>query len=105
MLENILQSPVLCLPFVKVSKSRLLLTLCAIVFLELRRETNPGSLPSPAMGEDKENTEPLPPIPSVGSPYENVRLTPRGGRMSESPGASSPSQWNNFYDSQEDRRM
>ncbi|CAB3359795.1 Hypothetical predicted protein [Cloeon dipterum] len=69
---------------------------------KLRRETNSGTLPSPAIGEDKENTEPLPPIPSIGSPYENVRLTPRG-RMSESPGASSPSQWN--YYEQEDRRM
>ncbi|XP_059484505.1 ankyrin repeat and SAM domain-containing protein 1A-like [Neocloeon triangulifer] len=70
---------------------------------KLRKETNSGTLPSPAVGEDKENTEPLPPIPSIGSPYENVRLTPRGGRMSESPGACSPSQWN--YYEQEDRRM
>ncbi|XP_046394168.1 uncharacterized protein LOC124161944 isoform X2 [Ischnura elegans] len=37
--------------------------------------------------EDKENADPLPPIPTLGSPYENVRLTPKGGREEEEEGA------------------
>lgn len=79
---------------------------------EHRKETN-AALPSPAARgteEDKENAEPLPPIPNntMGSPYENVKLTPRGGRVADSPGASSPSHWS-FYDTpgkgDEDRRV